>query len=200
MTETTIEWVRSVQRRIARAVAARFVLHENLRDLRVPDRLARIVRQQILLGDVGNVFRFRILGEQMIKRLILVRPILLGDRQPPFLGIVEFRIDIEDHAPERKDPVTDDLSDLKFGGPSFYHISSNRPSLWPMLKANGRINLLRLPVRPAADPGPITMKKTHPHDRHSQPGVAVFRPDLHRLRLWQSKGLPEAGLAWMNFF
>src|SRR5712664_3034823 len=26
------------------------------------------------------------------------------------------------------------------------------------------------------------MKKTYPHDRHSQPGVAVFRPDLHRLR------------------
>src|SRR5712664_4721092 len=26
------------------------------------------------------------------------------------------------------------------------------------------------------------MKKTYPHDRHSQPGVAVVRPDLHRLR------------------
>jgi len=33
--------------------------------------------------------------------------------------------------------VTDDLSDLKFGSPGFYHISSNRPSLWPMLEANG---------------------------------------------------------------
>jgi hypothetical protein len=63
----------------------------------------------------------------MIERLILVRPDILGDRQPPFLGIVEFRIDIEDHAPERKDPVADDLSDLKFGGSRFYHISSNRP-------------------------------------------------------------------------
>ena len=46
---------------------------------------------------------------------------------PPFLGVVEFRIDIENHAPERKYPVTDDLPDLKFGGPRFYHISSNRP-------------------------------------------------------------------------
>src|SRR4030088_76847 len=99
----------------------------------------------------------------MIERLILVRPDILGDRQPPFFGIVEFRIDIEDHAPERKDPVTDDLSDLKFGGPRFYHVSSNRPSLWPMLEANGRINLL-LPVRRGADPGPIMMKKTHPHE------------------------------------
>jgi hypothetical protein len=40
---------------------------------------------------------------------------------------LEYRIDIEDHAPERKDPVTDDLPDLKLGGPRFYHISSNRP-------------------------------------------------------------------------
>src|SRR5580698_1743822 len=77
----------------------------------------------------------------MIERLILVRADLFGDRQPPFLGIVEFRIDVENHAPERKYPVTDDLPDLKFGGPRFNHISSNRPSLWPMLEANGRINL-----------------------------------------------------------
>jgi hypothetical protein len=63
----------------------------------------------------------------MIERLVLVRPDVFGDRQPPFLGIVEFRIDIENHAPERKYPVTDDLPDLKFGGPRFYHISSNRP-------------------------------------------------------------------------
>ena len=49
---------RLIQRRIARAIAARFVLHENLRDLRMPDRLAQLVGQQILLGDVGDIFRF----------------------------------------------------------------------------------------------------------------------------------------------
>jgi len=37
------------------------------------------------------------------------------------------------------------------------------------------------------------MKKTHPHDRHTQPGVAVFRPDLHRLRLWQVQGSAGSG-------
>jgi hypothetical protein len=47
-----------IQRRIAWAIAARFVFHENFRDLRMPDRLARLVRQQILLGNVGDVFRF----------------------------------------------------------------------------------------------------------------------------------------------
>ena len=34
-----------IQRRIARAVAARLVLHEDLGDLRMPDRLAGIVGQ-----------------------------------------------------------------------------------------------------------------------------------------------------------
>src|ERR1700736_643405 len=116
-----------IQRWIAWAIAARFVLDENLGDLRVPDWLGGIGRRQTLLRDVLNEIRFRILGEQMIERLILLRPDLLGDRQPPFLGIVEDRIDIEDHAPERKDPVTDDLPDLKLGGPRFYHGSSNRP-------------------------------------------------------------------------
>jgi hypothetical protein len=46
----------------------------------------------------------------------------------------------------------------------------------------------------------MKMKKRITHDRRSQPGVAVFRPDLHRLRLRQGQGLPETGLAWMNFF
>ena len=89
-----------VQRRIARAVAAGLVLHEDLRHLRMPDRFAGIVGQKILLGDVGDVFGVRVFREQMIERLILVRPNLLGDRQPPFLGIVEFRIDVENHATE----------------------------------------------------------------------------------------------------
>src|ERR1700739_1513229 len=39
-----------VERRIAWAIAARFVLHKNLGDLRMPDRLTGIVGQQILLG------------------------------------------------------------------------------------------------------------------------------------------------------
>src|SRR5665213_100739 len=97
------------------------------RNKKAPDRRARIVGQQVLLGNIGDIFRFRVLGEQMIKRLVLVRTDVLGDRQPPFLGIVKFRIDVENHAPERKHPVADDLPDLKLGGTRFYHVSSNRP-------------------------------------------------------------------------
>src|SRR6476619_61602 len=42
----------SVQRRIARAIAAGLVLDENLGDLGMADRLAGIVRHQVLLGDI----------------------------------------------------------------------------------------------------------------------------------------------------
>src|SRR5438445_2283315 len=35
--------------------------------------------------------------------------------------------------------------------------------------------------------------------RYSQPRASLFRLDLHRLCLRQDQGLPEAGLAWMNF-
>jgi hypothetical protein len=44
-----------IQRRIAWTVTARLVLHENLGDLRMPDRLAGIVGQKVLLGNVGEL-------------------------------------------------------------------------------------------------------------------------------------------------
>jgi len=93
----------------------------------MPDRLARLVGQQVLFRNVGDVFGFRVLGQQVIKRLILVRTHFLRDRQPPFLGIVEYRINIVNHATEREYPVADDLADLKFGGSRLYHPPSNRP-------------------------------------------------------------------------
>src|SRR6266852_479495 len=40
----------------------------------------------------------------------------------------------------------------------------------------------------------MTMKRPIPHDRRSQPGVAVFRPDLHWLRLRQGQGSPGNGI------
>src|SRR5690242_6956237 len=97
-----------VERGIPRAVAAGFVLHEDLGDLGMPDRFSGLVGQQILLGDVSDILGFRILCEQMVEGLILARAILLGNRQPPFLGVVELRIDVENDAPEGKNPVTDD--------------------------------------------------------------------------------------------
>ena len=65
--------------------------------------------KQVLLRDVGDVLRLRVLGEQMVVGLLLVRPDLLGDRQPPLLGVVELGIDVEDDAAERIEAVAHDL-------------------------------------------------------------------------------------------
>src|SRR5437660_1183009 len=72
---------------------------------------------------------------------VALRPIRPRNRQTPFLGVVEFRVDIEDHAPEREHPVAYDLPDLEFCGARFNHGFVDRPGLWPMLGAFPRINV-----------------------------------------------------------
>jgi len=84
-------------------------------------RFAALIRQKILLGDIGDVFGVVVLGEQMIERLILVRTHVGRDRLVPFLGIVENRIDIEYDAAERVEAVPDDLADLVLGVPNLVH-------------------------------------------------------------------------------
>ena len=106
---------RSVGDACADAIATAAVDLEHLVDLGVPQRLAGHVGQEVLLRDVGDVFGLLVLGEEMVERLVLRGPDLLGDRQPPFLGVAERRIDVEDHAAEREDPVLDDLPDREFG-------------------------------------------------------------------------------------
>ena len=63
-------------------------------------RLAAVVRQEILLGDIGHIFRLLVFGEEMIEGLLLGRADLLGDRQPPLLRVRELRVDVEDDPPE----------------------------------------------------------------------------------------------------
>jgi hypothetical protein len=57
----------------------------------------------------------------MIEGLIFARTNLGGYRLIPFFGIVEFRIDVEDDASKRKNPMTNDLADLEFRGARFAH-------------------------------------------------------------------------------
>ena len=90
--------------------------NDNGRSLGVADGNARLVRQKVLLGDVGDVFGLVVFGEQVVEGLVLARADTDGDRLVPFLGIVEFRIDVEDHAAKRKQPVADDLADEIAGG------------------------------------------------------------------------------------
>src|SRR5581483_3558967 len=86
---------------------------EKFRDLRMPERLVRLVGKQVLLRDVGDIFAVGVFGEQVVEGLVLLRPDFLGDRQPPFLGIGEYRVDVEDHAAERKEAVPDDVADAE---------------------------------------------------------------------------------------
>ncbi|EAV43957.1 hypothetical protein SIAM614_14200 [Stappia aggregata IAM 12614] len=72
------------------------------------------VRFQVLFADVGHIFGFLVLGEEMIKRLIAQRTYVFRDRVPPFFRIAEGRIDIENHAPEGVNPVPDDLANSEF--------------------------------------------------------------------------------------
>jgi hypothetical protein len=96
----------------------------------MPHRLASIIGQKILLGDVGDVFGLIVLGEQMIERLIFVWADLRRDRLVPFLGVVEDGIDIEDDTAKRKQAVFDHLADLKFGDPELIHGNSETTQLW----------------------------------------------------------------------
>ena len=71
--------------------------------------LTRVIGQKVLLRDIGDVLGFRVLGEEVVEGLVLAGPNLLRDRQPPFLGVVEFRVDVEDQPPELEDPVLEPL-------------------------------------------------------------------------------------------
>lgn len=71
---------------------------ENFFDLRMTYRLGTGVGQEILFGDIGDIFRLLVLGKQMIKGLILARAHLSRYRQPPLFCVVEGRVNIENHA------------------------------------------------------------------------------------------------------
>lgn len=75
--------------------------------------MARIIGAQIALGGIGDVATVAIGGEQMIKRLVLLRTHAFRDSLPPFFGIGEFRIDIEHDAAKFKQVVLDHLSDIE---------------------------------------------------------------------------------------
>lgn len=84
---------------------------EHRSDRRVVDRLLAVVGDQVLLTDIGDIGRFRVFREQVIKGLVLGRPHRFGDCVVPFVAIGELRIDIEDDSAEVEQPVADDFAD-----------------------------------------------------------------------------------------
>jgi hypothetical protein len=88
--------------------------HEHFVDLRMADRPAGWVSHKILLRYIGDIFRFGIFGKKVIERLIFMRPHILGDGLPPFLGVGKNRVHVVNDPPERMCPVADKLADTKF--------------------------------------------------------------------------------------
>ncbi len=78
-----------------------------------------LIVQQVLLGHVGDVGRLDVLSKQVVVGLIFYRAHILGNRKPPLFAVAEGRVDIEDDAPERMDPMADNVADSKAGFPDF---------------------------------------------------------------------------------
>ncbi len=83
-------------------------------------RLAGVVGQEVLLGDIGDQGGLLVLGQQVIEGLVLGRAHVLGDRQPPLFGVGEFRVHVENHAAEREEPVAHHLSNRELGDSSIH--------------------------------------------------------------------------------
>src|SRR4051794_9259535 len=79
------------------------------------DRLVAFIDDQVLLTDVGDVGRLRVLREQVVIWLLLSWPDRLRDRLVPFVAIGEGGVDVENDATEVEDAVTDDFSDGETG-------------------------------------------------------------------------------------
>ncbi len=90
------------------------VFIEVVADVRIIDGLPGLIGKQVLFGDIGHVVACLVLGEQMVVWLILARTRVLGDRKPPFLGIRELWIHVENHPPKRVDPVLYDGTNSVF--------------------------------------------------------------------------------------
>ncbi|MCY1310769.1 hypothetical protein D9M70_609950 [compost metagenome] len=96
------------------------VLVEQGIDLGVAHRPVAVVELQVLLGNVGDILAVVVFGEQMVEGLILARADLLRNGVPPFFGVGVFRIDVENDASERENPMANHLSDLEFGVSLFH--------------------------------------------------------------------------------
>lgn len=74
-----------------------------------------IVGDQVLFGHIGDVMGPVVFREEVVEGLVLARAHFLRDRVIPFIGVRKLRIDVENHAPERKQLMAHHLSDLEPG-------------------------------------------------------------------------------------
>ena len=78
---------------------------KNLVYIGMPDGAILAIGKQILLAYIGGVIAIGIFGQQMIERLVFFWPCFGGNRIIPFIGIIEFGININNDAAKRIQPV-----------------------------------------------------------------------------------------------
>src|SRR5690349_2045289 len=78
-------------------------------------RLLAVVEQQVLLANISDVIRLRVLREQMIVRLVLRGTEVLRDGLIPFFTVGKLRIDVEDDAAKIEQAVPNHFANGKPG-------------------------------------------------------------------------------------
>jgi len=94
-------------------ISTRIGAIENQGELRVTARLTGLIQHEILLRHIGHIGGLIILGQEVIIGLVLGWPNLLGNREPPFVRIIERGINIKDDSAKWMNPVAYDFSDSK---------------------------------------------------------------------------------------
>jgi hypothetical protein len=114
-------------------ISTRIGAIENQGELRVTARLTRLIQNEILLRHIGHIGGLIILGQEVIVGLVLGWPNLFGNREPPFVRIIERGINIKDDSAKWMNPVTYDFPDSKA---SLSHILQ-----FPLLSSNSSLSL-----------------------------------------------------------
>ena len=81
----------------------------------MPDRLATVIRQQILLADISDIAAVITFREKMIKGLVFGGLQIFRNGFIPFFAIREHRIDIIDHTAKIKNAMAHDVANGETG-------------------------------------------------------------------------------------
>ena len=74
----------------------------------------RLIWHEVLLRHVGNVGRIVCFSEDVIVGLVLDRPNIRGNGQPPLLRMIKKWIDIKDDTAKWPKPMNHDFTNAKF--------------------------------------------------------------------------------------
>ena len=163
-----------------------FRLVEHVAQKRVAAGTPTVIGQQVLLGNIGDIGRLGVLGQQMIEGLLPMRPQFGRNRLQPFISIGENRIDIEHHAPKRVNAVFDDVADVEAGGGAstwngvFFHVSKIGPATASVKSRLGipkeRETDRALAARKRADQGAVSVLSADFLIHGSKPEIMVSAP------------------------